>query len=364
MLFCVLFLKEILFRCEKISTFVPRNQDNPKRKKLRPLREKIATLKGNKKNMKKLIFFTILFTIITITGWAKTKNIVWDAPTTEYGTSYGDGYFYLALDVTKVELKSDETVVYITAAQRTDEDRSWFRFAGNTYLKVGDQRYTIVSADGIELDKKSYTDKYCKHDMAFHFPPLPKGTTSFDFIEGDGKGAFQIKGIKPVEERWKQLFPSYWRDNQGDWKIALLEDCAIYQCKFWNYKECEINHITGEAEIVMQNGSDELLKKILEPYKGKFVLLDVWGTWCGPCKDALSHSTEEYAQLKDYDIEFLYLANRSSQDSWENVIKEYNVTGPNVAHYNLPEKQQAAIERHLNVHSFPTTSYSTKKADC
>lgn len=99
---------------------------------------------------------------------------------------------------------------------------------------------------------------------------------------------------------------------------------------------------------------EALLKKIMEPYKGKFVLLDVWGTWCGPYKDALSHSTEEYVQLKDYDIEFLYLANHSPQESWENVIKEYNVTGPNVAHYNLPEKQQTAIERHLNVHSFPT----------
>ena len=99
---------------------------------------------------------------------------------------------------------------------------------------------------------------------------------------------------------------------------------------------------------------EALLKKILEPYKGKFVLLDIWGTWCGPCKDALSHSTEEYARLKDYDIEFLYLANRSPQDSWENVIKEYNVSGPNVAHYNLPDEQQAAIERHLNVHSWPT----------
>ena len=85
-----------------------------------------------------------------------------------------------------------------------------------------------------------------------------------------------------------------------------------------------------------------------------FVLLDIWGTWCGPCKDALSHSTEEYARLKDYDIEFLYLANQSPQESWENVIKEYNVSGDNVAHYNLPALQQSAIERHLDVHSFPT----------
>ena len=99
---------------------------------------------------------------------------------------------------------------------------------------------------------------------------------------------------------------------------------------------------------------EALLKKILEPYKGKFVLLDIWGTWCGPCKEALSHSTEEYARLKDYDIQYLYLANKSPQTSWENVIKEYNVSGPNVAHYNLPEEQQAAIEHHLNVGSWPT----------
>ena len=99
---------------------------------------------------------------------------------------------------------------------------------------------------------------------------------------------------------------------------------------------------------------EALLKKIIEPYKGKFVLLDIWGTWCGPCKEALSHSTEEYARLKDYDIEFLYLANRSPQTAWENIIKEYNVSGDNVAHYNLPDDQQAAIEHHLNVHSWPT----------
>ena len=99
---------------------------------------------------------------------------------------------------------------------------------------------------------------------------------------------------------------------------------------------------------------EALLKKLVEPYKGKFVLLDIWGTWCGPCKEALSHSTEEYARLKDYDIQYLYLANQSPQNSWENVIKEYNVSGPNVAHYNLPQEQQSAIERHLDVHSFPT----------
>ena len=208
-----------------------------------------------------------MLAFVAMTGQA--KEVVWEQPTIEYGTSNGDGFFNLALDVTKVELKDNETVVYITAQQRSDYPDFWFRFAEDTYLKVGEQRYTITSADGIELGKQEQSHKDGKRDMAFHFPPLPKGTKVFDFIEGDGQGAFQIKGIKPVEERWKQIFPSYWRNDRGDWKIAFFENCAIYDCKFWNYKQRDVNPKTGEAEMVMTNGNDELKVVIGKDKKGQ-----------------------------------------------------------------------------------------------
>ena len=217
--------------------------------------------------MNKKTIITILLALAALTGQA--KDIVWENPTTEFGNAYGDGFFNLTLDVTKVELKADETVVYITAQERSDYPDYTFQFAGDTYLKVGEQRYTIVSADGIELNKFVQTNKDYKRDMAFHFPPLPKGTKVFDFIEGDGDRAFQIKGIKPVEERWKQLFPSYWRDNNGDWKIAFFEDCAIYDCKFWNYKQRDVNQKTGEAIILMTNGNDELKVMVGKDKKGQ-----------------------------------------------------------------------------------------------
>ena len=94
---------------------------------------------------------TMLFALFVVTGWAKENVTVWEQPTTEYGTSYGDGFFHLLLDVKKVELKDNETVVYITAWERPDSEQlgQWFQFVGDTYLKVGDQRYTIVSADNI-----------------------------------------------------------------------------------------------------------------------------------------------------------------------------------------------------------------------
>lgn len=99
---------------------------------------------------------------------------------------------------------------------------------------------------------------------------------------------------------------------------------------------------------------EQIFKKLVEPYKGKIILIDVWGTWCGPCKYDLSHSQEEYERLKPYDMVFMYLANTSPEESWKNVIKEYNVTGDNVVHYRLPDNQQKAVQEYLKVEHYPT----------
>lgn len=220
--------------------------------------------------MNKKTIITLLLAFVALTGWAKEKTMVWEQPTTEYGTSYGDGFFNTALDITKVELKETETLVYMTISLRSDYPDFRFQFVSDTHLKADDKRYDLISVDGIELNQFTQTNKNGKLDVVFHFQPLPQDTKSFDFIEGEIERAFQIKGIKPVEERWKQLFPSYWRDDQtGDWELALFEDFAIYQCKFWDYEQCDVNPKTSEAEIVMRNGNDELKVKVGKNKKGK-----------------------------------------------------------------------------------------------
>jgi len=222
--------------------------------------------------MRTIIIF--MFLIVSMTVCGKENTVVWNHPTTEYGTNYEDGYFKLALDVTKVDLKTNETVVYITASLLSNYDYPQFRFqfSDKTYLKVGGQRYTILSSDGIELNQSTQTNKDFKLDMAFHFPALPQDTKSFDLIDCDSKSTHQIKGIKPVEERWKQLFPSYWRDRTGDWKLAFYDDFAIYQCKFWDYKQCDTNPKTGETTILMSDGTDELQVCIGKNKKGKRII--------------------------------------------------------------------------------------------
>lgn len=102
-----------------------------------------------------------------------------------------------------------------------------------------------------------------------------------------------------------------------------------------------------------EHGGQQMLDEIMQPLRGKMVLVDVWGTWCGPCLEALKHSQQLYEALADYDIAFVYLANSSKEEGWKNVIQNYNIVGPNVHHYNLPAGQQQEIEQALGVSSYP-----------
>ena len=117
------------------------------------------------------------------------------------------------------------------------------------------------------------------------------------------------------------------------------------------------------ADVEGMSDGEKIFRKIIEPFKGRIVYLDIWGTWCGPCKRNLKESWKVKEALKDYDIVYLYLANRSSDESWRNVIKEYNLTGENCVHYNLPEDQQAAVERYVGVDGYPTYKLIDKEGN-
>lgn len=100
--------------------------------------------------------------------------------------------------------------------------------------------------------------------------------------------------------------------------------------------------------------ADSLWLELTRPYKGKIIYVDFWGTWCGPCKMEMEYVADMKKQFIGKDLIFMYLANRSSEESWKNVIKNYSLTGENVVQYRLPEEQQAMIERRFGVNAFPT----------
>ena len=144
-----------------------------------------------------------------------------------------------------------------------------------------------------------------------------------------------------------------------DIKVPIYKEIVMRQNDYYKNmlkeKEKAVNAVIHpSSDVEGLTDGKAILDKLVAPYKGKIVYLDIWGTWCTPCKNKLKKSHKLKEELKDYDIVYLYLANNSEEDSWKNVIGEYNLTEPNCVHYNLPEEQQDAIEQYVELTGYPT----------
>lgn len=136
-------------------------------------------------------------------------------------------------------------------------------------------------------------------------------------------------------------------------KEQILRHSDKYEKMKAKSKTFELSINKGNELKNITEGRD-LFDKIIEPFRGKFVLIDIWGTWCAPCKEAMKDFVKEYETLSPYGVAFLFLANSSDDEVIKNVASENNVTGEDVLHYNFPEKQQKALEEYLNVNDYPT----------
>ena len=65
----------------------------------------------------------------------------------------------------------------------------------------------------------------------------------------------------------------------------------------------------------------------LESLKGKYVYIDVWATWCGPCRGELPHMLRLEEQYAGKDIHFVSLSCDSNKTTWEKRIQKGDIKG-------------------------------------
>ncbi len=102
---------------------------------------------------------------------------------------------------------------------------------------------------------------------------------------------------------------------------------------------------------------EQILQTILDNYKGKAVLIDMWATWCGPCRAGHKTMAPLKEELKGRNIKFVYITPPSSPPTtWLGMIKD--IDGD---HYYLTEEQNHYILNHFESEGIPTYAiYDTK----
>ncbi|WP_299831714.1 TlpA disulfide reductase family protein [uncultured Roseobacter sp.] len=126
-------------------------------------------------------------------------------------------------------------------------------------------------------------------------------------------------------------------------EAALLRDGDMKKLVFH-----EVPEATSDAAYQLADGAGE---ETLEAYKGKYILLNFWATWCAPCRKEMPQLSELQAEFGGEDFEVVTIA--TGRNSPEGIKKFFAEIGVD----NLPRHQdpRQSLASQMGIFGLPIT---------
>lgn len=65
-------------------------------------------------------------------------------------------------------------------------------------------------------------------------------------------------------------------------------------------------------------------------FKGKYLIIDFWASWCGPCRQEIPHLKQVYKKYKDKGLEILAVSVDAKEADWKRALGEENMAWPQI----------------------------------
>ncbi len=154
------------------------------------------------------------------------------------------------------------------------------------------------------------------------------------------------------EEIDQSVITSYSNLIETHFKDPYVRQLLLSKCDETRAKVAKINKQKMPKDATVNQfeslTGNKLLNNILSENKDKIIYIDIWATWCSPCKRQLPHSVKMQEMFPD--VSFVYLCCQSDENSWHNVIKQYQING---THILLTEDQFDYMKEKFSISGVP-----------
>jgi thiol-disulfide isomerase/thioredoxin len=222
------------------------------------------------------------------------------------------------------EMKFDyEKTIYIDSAIVKNDK---FIFTGKTKESIiplmNDAADSSMAADnrGDSLLAKKFADsnqlfakKMYEKDRLF-ITTHPKAFISL-YILNDGYKNFGFKNSKKLFNNFSNSLKNHSLGRQVKYKIFEGEQMTLLNSKAIIFSQTD----TSGIEIP------------LSFFKGKYLLIDFWASWCGPCRAENPNIKNAYKKYKSKGFEILGVSLDNDKTAWINAIIKDSLTWTNVS---------------------------------
>lgn len=66
---------------------------------------------------------------------------------------------------------------------------------------------------------------------------------------------------------------------------------------------------------------------VMSQFKGKYVYIDLWASWCGPCCKEVPYLKKLEKELKNKDVVFVSVSSDTNEQAWKSKMKELDMHG-------------------------------------
>lgn len=106
-------------------------------------------------------------------------------------------------------------------------------------------------------------------------------------------------------------------------------------------------------KLIMTSLNNESIsyKEMLEIHKGKWLYIDIWASWCVPCRESNSNSKNFRKFFEKKNITFIFLSLNDEKHSWEKAIQKDNIQ--DAKHYFIENGNTSKVIEELKVATIP-----------